>query len=63
MLTAGDDTCRSRLALTPGSTTPNHGRLLNTIGTAVGLRKSDGAPIDNFGDPSLNRTPLDEMRA
>jgi hypothetical protein len=51
------------LELTPGNTTPNHGRLLNTIGSAVGLRKSDGAFIDNFGDPSLNRSVLDEMRA
>lgn len=49
--------------LTPGSTTPNHGRLLNSIGSAVGLRTSAGEFISDFGDPALNRTFLDELRA
>jgi hypothetical protein len=32
---------------------PNHAKLLNTIATAVGVTKSDGSPLDDFGDPSL----------
>jgi hypothetical protein len=31
----------------------NHRRMLQTIGTAVGLRNADGDPLDDFGDPSL----------
>lgn len=49
--------------LTPGSTAPNHGRLLNSIASAVGVRKDDGSPIDDFGDPALDRSFLDELRA
>lgn len=41
----------------------NHARLLNTIGSAVGLRKSDGSYIDDFGDPSLPRAPLTDLLA
>lgn len=41
----------------------NHARLLNTIGAAAGLRKSNGELIDDFGDASLTRTPLDELMA
>jgi hypothetical protein len=40
-----------------------HARLLNTIGSAAGLRKSNGDLIDDFGDPSLDRTPLSELLA
>lgn len=41
----------------------NHARVLNTIGSAAGLRKADGSNIDDFGDPSLPRTVLDELLA
>ncbi|HTV17458.1 MAG TPA: DUF1552 domain-containing protein, partial [Polyangiaceae bacterium] len=39
----------------------NHARLLNTIGSAAGLRKLNGDWIDDFGDPSLERAPLGEL--
>ncbi len=45
-----------------GGTEANHARLLNTIGTAVGLRTGDG-PLSDFGDPSLDRTLLTEVIA
>jgi hypothetical protein len=41
----------------------NHARLLNTIGSAAGLRKPSGDLIDDFGDPSLQRAPLSELLA
>jgi hypothetical protein len=41
----------------------NHARVLNTIGSAAGLRKPDGNLIDDFGDPDLTRTPLSELMA
>lgn len=31
----------------------NNNLLLNTIATAVGVRKADGSAVDDFGDPSL----------
>jgi hypothetical protein len=40
-----------------------HARLLNTLGSAAGLRKPDGDLIDDFGDPSLERAPLSELLA
>jgi hypothetical protein len=46
----------------PG-TGPNHARLLNTLGAAVGLRNAAGGPLDSFGDPSLARAPLGELLA
>ena len=39
----------------------NHARLLNTLGGAVGLRAPSGEWISDFGDPSLDRTPLSEL--
>jgi hypothetical protein len=39
----------------------NHGRLLNTLGSAAGLRTTSGELIADFGDPSLNREPLTEL--
>jgi hypothetical protein len=51
------------LDVTPGSTAPNHNRLLNTILTAVGVRKADGSPVDDFGDPSFTRGLLSELQA
>jgi hypothetical protein len=40
-----------------------HNRLLNTLITATGLRTSDGGPITDFGDPSLDPGLVDEMVA
>jgi len=37
--------------------------MLNTIATAVGCRKDDGSPIDNFGDPSLRNGLLSSLMA
>ncbi len=42
---------------------PNHNRLLNTILTAVGVRKADGSPVDDFGDPSFQKGLLTELMA
>lgn len=42
---------------------PNHNQLLNTIGSAVGLRNADGDYLDDFGDPSLRKGILDELLA
>ena len=41
---------------------PNHQKLLNTIGSAVGLR-SGGGYLDDFGDPALPGGILDELMA
>jgi len=35
--------------------------ILNTIGSAVGCTKSDGSPMDDFGDASLTRGRVDEL--
>lgn len=40
-----------------------HARVLNTIGSAAGLRNAQGGNIDDFGDPSLPRTVVDELLA
>ena len=40
-----------------------HNKLLNTLATAVGLRKGDGEPVDDFGHASLERGLIDEMIA
>ncbi len=40
-----------------------HARMLNTIGSAVGLRNARGEHLDDFGDPSLPRGVLDELLA
>lgn len=45
-----------------GGSAVNHAQLLNTIGTAVGLRNGDG-PLDNFGDSSLPRGLLNDLIA
>ena len=42
---------------------PNHNRMLNTIGSAVGVRNAQGAPLDDFGDPELPRGVLSELLA
>ncbi|MBV1862639.1 MAG: DUF1552 domain-containing protein [Nannocystaceae bacterium] len=46
----------------PGGDT-NHARVLNTLGSAAGLRAGDGSLISDHGDPGQNRNPLDEMMA
>jgi hypothetical protein len=38
-------------------------KLLSTIGAAVGCRNESGAPLDNFGDPSLEPGLIDQMLA
>lgn len=40
-----------------------HNRFLNTIGAAVGCKNESGAPLDDFGDPSLPRGLVDAMLA
>lgn len=38
-------------------------RMLETIGSAAGLQKPDGSPIDDFGDPNLPHGVLDQLLA
>jgi len=38
-------------------------KMLNTLLTAAGVTKSDGAPTDNFGDPSLPKGVFTELLA
>jgi hypothetical protein len=40
-----------------------HNQLLNTLLNAVGVRKSDGSPVDDFGDPSLKKGQISGMLA
>ena len=40
-----------------------HNKMLNTLATAVGLRKSNGDPVDDFGHESLERGLIPEMIA
>jgi hypothetical protein len=44
-----------------GSGDNTHSRLLNTIGSAVGLRNAAGDYLDDFGDPSLPKGVLDDI--
>ncbi len=46
-----------------GGGNPNHNRMLNTIGTAVGLRNAAGGNLDDFGDPALTKGVLSELIA
>lgn len=46
-----------------GSEGSNHARVLNTIGSAAGLRKRDGSFIDDFGSPDEDRRVLNELLA
>ena len=41
----------------------NHKRLLNTIGSAVGLRNEAGEYLDDFGDPELQGGVLSDVMA
>ncbi len=36
-------------------------RMLNTLINAAGVRKADGALVDDFGDPSLSKGVVDEV--
>ena len=40
-----------------------HNKLFNTLLTAVGVRKADGSPVDDFGDPSLAKGLIESMKA
>lgn len=51
------------LEIAAGDRSPNHARLLNTLGSAVGLRKADGGFIDDHGDPGLSKALLTELRS
>jgi hypothetical protein len=51
------------LRLPGASLDVTHARLLNTIGTAVGVRNGSGGPMNDFGDPNLPRGIIDELRA
>jgi len=51
------------LEIASGDRTANHARLLNTLGSAVGLRKADGSFIDDHGDPGLSKAFLTELRS
>ncbi|MBZ4412809.1 DUF1552 domain-containing protein [Myxococcus faecalis] len=46
-----------------GGGNPNHNRMLNTIGSAVGLRNASGGNLDDFGDPALTKGVLSELIA
>lgn len=51
------------LELAGGNNTPNHHRLLATLGNAAGMRNADGTLFDSFGDPELGGGLLDEALA
>jgi hypothetical protein len=40
-----------------------HNKLFNTLLTAVGVRKTDGSPVDDFGDPGLAKGLIANMMA
>ena len=43
--------------------TSNHTKMLNTLGSAAGLRNGDGDSLDNFGDPSEPSGVFSELMA
>lgn len=51
------------VVLDEGDRTPNLARVLNTLGSAAGLRKENGDLIDDFGDPELDRRPHPDLMA
>ncbi len=51
------------IALQNGDDVKTHRRLLNTLGSAVGLRNQNGDLLDDFGDPSLPGGVLPEIMA
>lgn len=40
-----------------------HNKLFNTLLNAVGVKKADGSPVDDFGDSSLPKGELDMIKA
>jgi hypothetical protein len=40
-----------------------HNKLFNTLLNAVGVKKADGSPVDDFGDPSLAKGSIDSLKA
>ena len=46
-----------------GDGSPNCSKMLNTIGSAAGLRNAEGGYLDDFGDPSLPGGVFDELLA
>lgn len=49
------------IELSNGGDEVNHTRLLNTLGTAVGLDDGAGGPLADFGDPGLPKEILTEI--
>ncbi len=45
-----------------GRTYVTHNKFLNTIGAAVGCKTASGAPLDDFGDPSLAKGQIPQMK-
>ena len=41
----------------------NHAMMLNTLGSAVGLRKTGGGFLDDFGDPASGTGLMTELLA
>jgi len=41
----------------------HNNKILNTIGAAVGCKSSGGGPLDDFGDPSLEKGLVDSIVA
>ena len=40
-----------------------HNKFLNTIGAAVGVKNASGGPLDDFGDPELQKGLISQMLA
>lgn len=51
------------IRISGGEWDENHKRMLNTIGSAVGLRNGAGEHLDDFGDPALRNGVLSELMA
>ena len=51
------------IRVTGDDRTENHKRMLNTIGSAVGLRNEAGDLLDDFGDPELQNGVLSDIMA
>ncbi len=58
---SADGFLRTGAYVDAGDTT--HNKLLNTLATAVGLRKANGDPVDDFGHQSLEGGLIDDMIA
>jgi hypothetical protein len=58
---------KSGVYLDVGDATKNkfvsHNKFLNTIGAAVGCKNAQGGPLDDFGDPSLEKGLLSAIMA